>query len=65
MMASLKMGETVGDRFVQGFLFYGVLVGKYEYVALKLGEKVEYIIADTRKAVEVLRGERQALWATL
>ena len=58
-------GETVGNQFVRGFPCYGVPVGEDDYVTLKLEEKRQDIMTDTRKAMEVLGGERQSLWTAL
>ena len=58
-------GEQVGGVFQPGFLVYGQPVGSPEYVTRQLWAKAQEIIRDAKKTVEVLGGEKQALWAAL
>ena len=56
--------EVEGDH-LPGFLCYGVPVGSDRYVEAMLEEKVDKIAEAAEKAVKVLAGERQALWAVI
>ena len=44
---------------------FGCPVGEDRYVMFKLGEIADQILEDARKTAEVLKGDRQALWAGL
>jgi hypothetical protein len=58
-------GKEVDGVFQPGFLCYGVPVGTREYATSQLLERTRTIVKDARRTVEVLGGERQALWAAL
>ena len=58
-------GEDGVEGFRPGFLCYGVPVGTPEYASSQLWERARKIAKDAQKTVEVLGGERQALWAAL
>ena len=58
-------GEESPGGFRPGFLCYGVPVGTPEYATSQLWERARKIVADARKTVDILGGERQALWAAL
>ena len=58
-------GEVVNGEFLRGFLCFGCPVGEDRYVTHKLQEIVTTIVEDARKSVEVLKADRQALWAAL
>ena len=51
--------------FTEGFLCYGQPVGSPEYVTSQLWKRAKKIVADAKKTVEVLGGEKQAIWAAL
>ena len=51
--------------FQPGFLCYGVPVGTPQYATSQLWGRARKIAEDARRTVEVLGGERQALWAAL
>ena len=48
-----------------GFICYGVPVGTDKYVEAMMQLKVEEIEVAAEKAIEVLDGEKQALWTGL
>ena len=58
-------GEDAQEGFRPGFLCYGVPVGTPEYATSQLWGRARKIVADAKKTVEILGGERQALWAAL
>ena len=58
-------GEEVDGVFRRGFVCYGVPVGEDVFVDRKLEEVADRIVEDAKKTVEVLVGDRQALWCTL
>ena len=58
-------GEEVAGVFEWGVMVYGVPVGSPGYVTHKLRERAQSIIADGMRIAEVLRMDRQALWAAL
>ena len=58
-------GEMVGGVFQPGFLVYGQPVGSPEYVTRQLRARAQDIVKDAKKTVEVLGGEKQAIWAAL
>ena len=58
-------GEEVGGVFQPGFIVYGQPVGSPEYVTRQLWARAQNVLRDAKKTVEVLGGERQALWAGL
>ena len=58
-------GEKVNGEFFRGFMCFGCPVGEDRYVVHKLGEIADQILEDARKSAEVLKGDRQALWAGL
>ena len=55
----------VGGVFQPGVLCYGQPVGSPEYVTSQLWMRARKIVADAKKTVEVLGGEKQAIWAAL
>ena len=58
-------GEEVEGEFLEGLMVYGAPVGSRAYIDHKLREVARAIVEDSRKAEEVLGGDRQALWSTL
>ena len=60
-----RAGEESIEGFRPGFLCYGVPVGTPEYASSQLWERARKISKDAKKTVDVLRGERQAIWAAL
>ena len=54
--------EEVGGQQRRGFICFGCPVGEDEYVVEKLTQIANRIVDDARKTVEVLAGNRQALW---
>ena len=58
-------GEQVGEKFLRGFMLYGVPIGSSEYVTHKLKEQVEVIRKDANKTRDVLAADRQSLWTGL
>jgi hypothetical protein len=58
-------GEEIEGTFQPGFLCYGVPVGTPEYATSQLFERARKIAKDANSTVELLGGERQALWASL
>ena len=58
-------GLEVEGEHLPRFLCYGVPVGCERYVKVMLEEKVEKIARAAERAVKVLAGEKQALWAVL
>ena len=58
-------GEVRDGRFLKGLMCYGVPIGEKMYVEAKLSDKVDKIVSDAKKAVEVLGNNKQALWSCL
>ena len=58
-------GEDVDGVFQPGFLCYGVPVGTPQYATSQLWRRARTIVRDARRTVDVLGGEKQALWAAL
>ena len=58
-------GTMVGEIFARGFMCYGIPIGTNEYVTHQLQEKAVEIVDDAVKTVEVLAGDKQALWTVL
>ena len=58
-------GALVDGVFERGFLCYGVPIGTDIYVKHTLLQKAKEIVSGAERAVEVLAGERQSLWAVL
>ena len=58
-------GEEVNGLFQPGFLCYGVPVGTPQYTTSQLWKRARTIVKDARRTVDVLGGEKQALWAAL
>ena len=44
---------------------YGIPLGSNEYISHQLQEKAQEIAEDAERTVEVLSGDRQALWSVL
>ena len=57
--------EVVEGVFQPGFLCYGQPVGSSEYVTSHLWKRAQKIVKDAKKTVDVLAGEKQAIWASL
>ena len=55
----------VNGQSERGFLVYGAPVGSKEYVSHMLQLRAQEIVDDAAKVADVLRNERQALWAVL
>ena len=58
-------GCKVDGIFERGFLCYGVLIGTDKYAKYVLHQKALEIKAGPERVIEVLAGERQALWSVL
>ena len=58
-------GKEVDGEFLGGYLCYGIPVGCDQYVRHMLAQKVEEVAIKAERAVKVLAGERQSLWAVL
>ena len=54
--------EEVEGELVPGFICYGIAIGSTRYVRFKLGQKFKEVEDKARKTVDLLQGERQALW---
>ena len=56
----------IGDRFVRGFMCWGVPVGEDLYVSTVLEEKVDQILEEGRSSLRVLGPmHRHAAWHAL
>ena len=53
------------ESFICGFMCYGIPLGTETFVTHMLKLKAEEIAADANKTIEVLSGDRQALWSVL
>ena len=53
------------DEYHQGFMCYGIPLGSEEFVRQKLQQKSKEIMDDAVRMVDVLSGDRQALWEIL
>ena len=58
-------GQEVGGVFRRGFLCWGVPVGEPEYVTAVLEEKVQQIVKEAEKSLQLLQNHRQAAWVAL
>ena len=58
-------GVLVDDEFQPGFMCYGIPLGAERYVKHQLQSKAEEIADDAVRTMEVLSGDRQALWSVL
>lgn len=58
-------GARVGGEFYRGFMCYGIPLGSDMFVKLTLQEKAEEIARNAERTIEVLSGDRQALWSVL
>ena len=63
--AQLKLAGMQIEEFYRGFMCYGILLGSDEFVRHQLQQKSQEIIDDSVKMVDVLSGDRQALWSML
>ena len=57
--------EENNGEFMRGFMCYGIPLGTERYVSHMLQQKAEEIAEDAIKTVQVLSGDRQALWSVL
>lgn len=58
-------GEIVQGTFRRGFVCFGCPVREDEFVSHKLMKVADRIVTDMGKAVDLLTGDRQAVWTTL
>ena len=58
-------GKLVEGQWENGIIVYGVPIGSDSFVKSKMKEKVEEVRRSSLRAVQVLGGEKQALWALL
>ena len=58
-------GMQQNEEYHRGFMCYGIPLGSDEFVSHKLQQKSKEIMDDAVRMVEVLSGDRQALWAML
>ena len=57
--------EENNGEFMRGFMCYGIPLGTERYISHMLQQKAEEIAEDAIKTVQVLSGDRQALWSVL
>ena len=58
-------GKLIDDNFEVGFDCYGVPMGTDKYIETELMERAKEIVADAKKATELLSCNRHALWSAL
>ena len=57
--------SEIDGEFMRGFMCYGIPLGTEKFVTHMLKLKAGEIAADANKTIEVLSGDRQALWSVL
>ena len=57
--------QVVDGKSCNGFICYGCLVGEDHYVTHILNKVAQDIVADAERTVELLSGDKQALWVNL
>ena len=58
-------GMRVGDEWLPGFTCYGVEIGSDAYVKHSLGERVQEVVNQVDKVMNLLRNDPQAAWVLL
>ena len=58
-------GVQVGDQWLPGFTCYGVEIGSDAFVKHKLEERVQEVIGQVDKVMDLLADDPQAAWALL
>ena len=60
-----RAGRLINQNWVPGFVCYGVAIGSTEFVKDFLSEKVDTLIGEIDKVMDLLKGDNQSAWILL
>ena len=60
-----RAGRLINQNWVPGFVCYGVAIGSTEFVKAFLSEKVDTLIGEIDKVMDLLKGDNQSAWILL